>query len=242
MAKVYVKFNGAIIKEIKLDKSEITFGRKPDNDIEIGHPTISSHHGRIIRDGEHFLVEDLNSTNGTYINGQRITKAALKNRDKIGAAGHILEYLTDDAAIASVEPIAEEKPVKAVAAEPSPAEPVRPAAPIEPALIGAKVGPAHIKIISGGADGAHEIHLKEAVTYIGTADQAAIKIKGFLAPSLAAAISRKHDGYFLKAIKPGYAKVNGLAIQDQILLENGATIEAGGTNFVFYSDDKKKDA
>ena len=230
MAKVYLKFNGAVIKEVRLEKGETTFGRKPDNDIAIGHPTISGHHGKIRKDGDRYLLEDLNSTNGTYLNGQRVKSAVLKNRDRIGAAGHILEFLLDDAAEASAEP---EPAPKSTASE-------KANAPAEPELIGAKVGPGMIRIISGAADGPTEVPLKDLVTYLGTADQAAIKIKGFMAPSLAAAISRKPEGYFLKAIKAGYPKVNGLAIQDQVLLENGATIEAGGTNMVFYASDRKK--
>jgi hypothetical protein len=78
------------------------------------------------------------------------------------------------------------------------------------------------------------------VTYIGTTDQAAIKIKGFLVPSLAAAISHRPEGYFLKAVKAGYPKVNGNAVNEQVYLENGALIEVGGTNMVFYQSDKKE--
>jgi hypothetical protein len=98
-----------------------------------------------------------------------------------------------------------------------------------------------IKIIMGGVDGQTEIQLKDNVTYMGSSDQAAIKIKGFLVPHLAAAISRRPEGYFLKAVKPGYPKVNGVAIHEQVLLENGAMIEAGGTNMVFYATESKKD-
>jgi hypothetical protein len=82
------------------------------------------------------------------------------------------------------------------------------------------------------------------MTYIGTGTQANIKIKGFMAPELAAAISRRPDGYFLKAVKVGYPKVNGISVTDQIFLESGALIEVGGTNMVFYLTDEqaKKDS
>jgi hypothetical protein len=98
-----------------------------------------------------------------------------------------------------------------------------------------------IKVVSGAVDGHTEIKLKELVTYIGTSDKAAIKIKGLLAPSLAAAISRRPEGYFLKAVKAGYPKVNGNSVKEQVFLENGALIEAGGTNMVFYQTDAKKE-
>ena len=279
MAKVYLKFNGAIIREYKLAKEETTFGRKPTNDIVIGHPTISGFHGKIRKDGDHFIVEDLNSTNGTFLNGQRVKGAALKNRDKIGAAGHILEFVVDDASPATLEPGAAVAPGgQAVAGSPAapsanpaaaaeaealekqkellrrslgiggapplpadaPSAPATPPGAEGPGGDGAKPAHAVIRIISGGVEGQSEVVLKELVTYIGSSDQAVIKIKGFLAPSLAAAISRRPEGYFLKAVKPGYPKVNGSTVTEQIFLENGALIEVGGTNMVFYHADKKK--
>jgi len=89
-------------------------------------------------------------------------------------------------------------------------------------------------------NGQLEVPLKDLVTYVGTTNQAQIKIKGFLAPSIAAAISRRPDGYFLKAVKAGYPKVNGNAIQEQVLLENGAMIEVGGTSMVFHASIKNQ--
>ncbi len=278
MAKVYLKFNGAVIREYKLTKEETSFGRKPTNDIVIGHPTISGFHGKIRKDGERFIVEDLNSTNGTFLNGQRVKGAALKNRDKVGAAGHILEFVMDDTAPATIEnepaapaapavgspgssapaaPMSEDAAIQrqkdmlrrslGLGGGPPPAPEATPAGP--PAGLSADPGvdengqpkPAHgiVRIISGGVDGQAEVILKELVTYIGASDQAIIKIKGFLAPSLAAAISRRPEGYFLKAVKPGYPKVNGNTVSEQIFLENGALIEVGGTNMVFYHPDKK---
>jgi hypothetical protein len=96
---------------------------------------------------------------------------------------------------------------------------------------------ATIKIISGQVGDRSEIEIKDNVTYIGTSDKALLKIRGFLAPDLAAAISKHHEGYFLRAIKPGYPKVNGQTIREQVFLKSGALIEAGGTNFVFYYND-----
>jgi hypothetical protein len=102
--------------------------------------------------------------------------------------------------------------------------------------------PAFIRVVAGSVNGQNEVHLKDMVTYIGTSDQAQIKIKGLLAPGLAAAISRRQEGYFLKAIKAGYPKVNGNPVQEQIFLENGALIEVASTNMVFYQSDSKPPA
>lgn len=245
MAKIYVKFNSAVIKEVEITKDEITFGRKAGNDVIIDHPTVSGSHCKIKKEGDHFIVEDLKSTNGTFINGQRITTSRLKNKDQIKIASHVLEFFTDNGPTPA-EPAPDASAggganggasAKANAA-PSQGELPDVGGEAKQELNGKPLSGV-IRIVSGGVNQT-EIKLKELVTYIGTSDQAAIKIKGFLAPSLAAAISHRPEGYFLKAIKAGYPKVNGHAINEQILLENGSMIEVGGTNMVFYVGDANK--
>jgi predicted component of type VI protein secretion system len=247
MAKLYIKFNTAVIKEVLLEKDEYTFGRKSDNDIVIEHPTISGHHGKIRKDGDRFKLEDLNSTNGTFINGKRVKTGEIKDRDQIGVAGHILDFYMDDSVKIEMTPEVKSHqsgPLPKIHAEPEAApEPEKPepatgaqqsiaakqledAEPAQPAS-------AKIRVISGVVDGQTEIFLKDPVTYIGTKPPATIKIKGFLAPDLAAAISRRQNDYFLKAIKSGYPKVNGMAVKEQVLLENGAVIEMAGSYMIF---------
>jgi pSer/pThr/pTyr-binding forkhead associated (FHA) protein len=244
MAKLYVKFNTAVIREVLLDKPEITVGRRSDNDIVIDHPTVSGHHGRLRREENHFVVEDLGSTNGTFINGRRVKSGSIKDRDQIGIAGHILDFYDDDSVQIPLTVVEKEQEPP-----PLPPSPPRASAASETASVTAEgqteaevasdaimpkdLGTTKIRIISGAVDGNVEFTLKERITYIGTKAPATIKIKGFLAPDLAAAISQRPEGYVLKAVKPGYPKVNGIPIQEQILLENGAAIEVGGTNMVF---------
>lgn len=261
MAKVFVKFNEAVIKEAVLDKDEIKFGRRDGNDVVINHPAVSGFHGRFLKEGGDYFVEDLNSTNGTYVNGRRVSKSQLQDKDLVRVAKHIIEFRVDDANDAAAESdqvsaapaaTAGEAPPSQAAAGAMPAPAGRPESPsplqtpappsrmddVEPpSLVG---DPGRIKIMAGHAGGPNEVVLKDLVTYIGSSDQAVIKIKGFLAPSLAAAISRRQDGYFLKAIKKGYPKVNGNTVQEQVLLENGALIECGSTNMVFYKKDGAK--
>ncbi len=259
MAKVYIKFNSAVIKEIKLEKDETTIGRKPSNDIMIDHPTISGFHAKIRKKENAFFIEDLNSTNGTFLNGKRTQSHEVKDKDQIGIAGHILEFhshdvsMPTDAQPTQIPNPEVEKQKEMLKKSLGLGDDGKPERVLEPAT---KIPPsepangtkekmsdqvtAFIRIIAGGVNGQSEVQLKELVTYIGTTDQASIKIKGFLAPSLAAAISRRPDGFFLKAVKAGYPKVNGIAVQEQVFLENGALIETGGTNMVFYRSDAKK--
>ena len=75
----------------------------------------------------------------------------------------------------------------------------------------------------------------EKSTYIGKSDRANIKIKGgMMAPDLGALVSRKSDGFVLVAIKEGYPKVNGISVEKEQRLNEGDSIEVGGTKFQFY--------
>ncbi len=269
MPILYLKFNAAVIKMIALEKEETTFGRKEGNDIVIDNPAVSGFHGKIKKEGEAYFVEDLDSTNGTFINGRRIKKEELKNKDQVRVARHILEFISDQSSQEANPTIGgldqagdQQEPIETSMGE---VEILRGAdahaiqmevqdggyqaprekKPVTESLLNTNkldLPPATIKIVSGAADSTTEIPLKDQVTYIGTSPQAMIKIKGFLAPHLAAAISKKPDGYFLNAIKVGYPKVNGKAILEQVLLESGSLIEVGGTNMVFYLLDDKKAA
>ncbi len=95
MPKLLLKFNAAVIKEIPFDKGSIAVGRKPDNDVVIDNPAISGHHCRISVQGDTYFVEDLESTNGTYVNEKRIKKAGVHNNDVIGVAKHALVFIED---------------------------------------------------------------------------------------------------------------------------------------------------
>lgn len=67
----------------KLKEGVNRIGRAPDNDIIINHPMISAHHAKVIKSGDTFYIEDLNSTNGVYVNGKRVEKARFTGADKV---------------------------------------------------------------------------------------------------------------------------------------------------------------
>lgn len=92
MPKLILKFQGVFIKEYNLDKPSMTIGRKEGNDIIIDHMSVSGHHAKIDKDEDTFKVTDLESTNGTYVNGKRITEAVLRPNDWITIGKHILYF------------------------------------------------------------------------------------------------------------------------------------------------------
>jgi pSer/pThr/pTyr-binding forkhead associated (FHA) protein len=83
MAKLILSMDGLVLREIPLDKERISMGRKPHNDIQIDNLAISGEHAVIITLLNDSFLEDLNSTNGTYVNGQPIKKHFLQNGDVV---------------------------------------------------------------------------------------------------------------------------------------------------------------
>ena len=81
MARLILSLDGQVMAEYNMNKERYTIGRLPDNDIRIDNPAVSGHHSLIINILNDSFLEDLNSTNGTYVNGKLIKKHALQHGD-----------------------------------------------------------------------------------------------------------------------------------------------------------------
>jgi predicted component of type VI protein secretion system len=93
VAKLYLKFEANTLKEITLVQgSVISIGRLPDNQLQVDNLAVSGHHARIYWEGDHFVVEDNKSLNGTYVNNQRISKTVLKDDDNILIGKHTVIF------------------------------------------------------------------------------------------------------------------------------------------------------
>jgi len=90
MLRILLKFNDAVLREIETGKQEITIGRDAENDIQIDNIAVSGEHARILKGPDHYFIEDLNSTNGTFVNEEKITKRVLEENDAITIGKHTL--------------------------------------------------------------------------------------------------------------------------------------------------------
>jgi pSer/pThr/pTyr-binding forkhead associated (FHA) protein len=90
MLTIELKFNNAVLKTIETDKEVINIGRNIKSDIQIDNLSVSKLHARIIKLNGKYFVEDLNSTNGTYLNEKKISKEMLTNNDVITIGKHTL--------------------------------------------------------------------------------------------------------------------------------------------------------
>ena len=93
MARLMLSLDGQVLAEYNMNKERYTIGRLPDNDIRIDNPAVSGHHSLIINILNDSFLEDLNSTNGTYVNGKLIKKHALQHGDVITVGHHQLRFV-----------------------------------------------------------------------------------------------------------------------------------------------------
>ncbi len=98
MAKLILSMDGLVLKEIALNKERITLGRKPHNDIQIDNLAISGEHAAIVTILNDSFLEDLNSTNGTLVNGQPVKKHFLRNNDVVELGKYKLKYVSEQPA------------------------------------------------------------------------------------------------------------------------------------------------
>lgn len=101
MAKLILSMDNLVLKEIPLNKERTTLGRKASNDIQIDNLAISGEHAVIVTILNDSFLEDLNSTNGTFVNGQQIKKHFLQNNDVIELGKYRLKYVNEAAITAS---------------------------------------------------------------------------------------------------------------------------------------------
>ncbi|MGW8394739.1 FHA domain-containing protein [Pseudoduganella sp. HUAS MS19] len=157
MAKLLVMREGVIEQTVQLTKERMTVGRHKHNDIVLSHPAVSGEHALVTTILDDSFLEDLQSTNGTFVNGHRIGKHFLQNKDVIKMAKYHLEFVSD-----GIRPLA-------AAAATIPAMPAPPSASSSaaaPHTQFAELPLAHIEVLNGSNAG-KTLSLTKAVTSLG---------------------------------------------------------------------------
>jgi len=95
MAKLILSMDGLVLKEIPLSKERTTIGRKPHNDIQIDNLAVSGEHAVIVTILADSFLEDLGSTNGTFVNGKTVKKHFLQGNDVIELGKYKLKYISE---------------------------------------------------------------------------------------------------------------------------------------------------
>jgi pSer/pThr/pTyr-binding forkhead associated (FHA) protein len=242
MARLILSLDGQVLAEFNMTKERYTVGRLPDNDVRIDNSAVSGHHGLIINILNDSFLEDLNSTNGTYVNGKLIKKHALTHGDVITIGHHHLRFV--DSQVDSSEQDEFERTLVIqpgqinesrlkAAADAAAAAAGRAAAPAPAQALPSAMGerppqsrPAKLQVLSGQFAG-RELALAKTLTTLG---RPGVQV---------AAIGRRADGYYVvhvESSKPDdFPLVNGQPIGPQARrLHDNDVITLAGVKMGFF--------
>lgn len=239
-AKLILSMDGLVLKEFPLDKERITVGRKESNDIHIDNLAVSGNHAVIVTILNDSFLEDLNSTNGTLVNGKQVQKHFLQDGDVIEIGKYKLKYVNERAAdapaadyektmvlrkpaVAAAAPAAgAAKAAGALATAAMPA--AAPAAAVAGAARGAADAPlAAIQILTGPSTG-RELEIHKSLTTLGKPGHQV------------AVIAKRPHGYFITHVEGASNPViNGEAIGTHPRqLKDHDIIELAGVKMEFF--------
>lgn len=212
MPKIAVMIDGVVIKEVALTKERTTLGRRPYNDIVIDNLTVSGEHAALVKSGDEVLVEDLSSTNGTFIDGKAVKRQVLQDGDTLEVGKYKIRFETDASAQFEKTMIFSKSPLAASA--------VRARPPVAPVM--APELHASIKVLSGAAAG-REMALTKIVTTVGK-------------PGVSvAAITQRRNGFFVHHVEgTDRLTLNGVPVgEEPFALKHGDEIMLAGTQMQF---------
>jgi pSer/pThr/pTyr-binding forkhead associated (FHA) protein len=226
-AKLSLKFSDNVLREVALSGGVVTIGRQPDNLLQIDNPIVSGHHARIFWEENHYVLEDNESFNGTYLNNHSVSRAVLHDGDVIVIGKHRIEFHSEvgkrDASSSSVTQdrtssrqaqvekgappqleatmVLDTNKLKEMMAKmASAAAPVRPSgsAPVT-ACQSRSVRSRQIGMLTivAGRTDRQQYLLSSKLSVIGKSMMASIRLKRWFAPRVAASIHQREDGYFL---------------------------------------------
>lgn len=215
MPRMIVSIDSVVIKEVELTKERTTLGRRPYNDIVIDNLAVSGEHAVIHMTDDGVEIEDVGSTNGTYVNAKAVTRQELRNGDIVEVGKYKIRFLQE----AEGENFEKTMLVKPGMVSPSMVAPRAAAAATPQAAVPLS---AVIRVMSGAAAG-REVALLKVVTTIGK-------------PGVAvASITKRHKGHVLAHVEgPDRPLLNGTPMGEApVSLKHGDRITLAGTEMQF---------
>lgn len=249
MAKLTLQFEGIGLREYAVG-SGLTIGRLPDNKVVIDNPAVSGHHARVFLEGSSVVIEDLNSTNGTFVYGRPVARHVLRHGDEVLIGKHHLAF---DAA-GEVAPVSspalqglgdtvylDTKQHRALRAgiESAKADAMRAAASPRPAVKAPVASSASssarrvgvLRVISGRSEHV-EYELERHTSLIGRSATAQVQLQGWFKPYVAVAIARAGDSY-VATLLGGKTQINNQPLAARHELKDGDILNVSGLTLEF---------
>ncbi len=234
MAKLILSMDGLVLKEIPLTKERMSIGRKANNDIQIDNLAISGEHAAVVTILNDSFLEDLNSTNGTLVNGQPAKKHFLKNGDVIELGKYKIKYVAEQAPQGETTDFEKTMVLRPNTLKPAPAAPepsaVAPDGQRSPenARAANQPPPAPVAVgviqILNGANAGRELELTKTLTTLG---KPGVQV---------AVIARRPHGYFITHVEGAkFPVLNGQVTDAQAhQLTDHTIIEIAGIKMEFF--------
>jgi pSer/pThr/pTyr-binding forkhead associated (FHA) protein len=237
MLYIQVYFNGSLKEQHELVNEVTTIGRSKENDIQIDNPGVSAHHARIVQAGQQYFIEDTNSTNGTNVNGEPVSRRQLEFGDMISILKHTLKFSplalsaesgaprtlnsngverdgTVDIDVSDLDKLLEQQH---------------------------RVNGAHLTIRNGDARLRKRPLTKDTFT-IGKDPLSDLVVRGWFVPRSVATIDRRIDGYYLVPGKRGNIQLNGNRLRSEVKLKDGDRLSTRRIDMQFLVDRPEKPA
>jgi pSer/pThr/pTyr-binding forkhead associated (FHA) protein len=216
-----------------------TIGRLPDNTVVVDSPAVSGHHACVSLDGSTFVLEDLDSTNGTFVDDRRVTRHTLKSGDVVRIGDHEVEFDAEHGGRVDAHDAAERivsNPGDTVFLDADKHQALL--AMLQETAAGEQFDAVQrigvLRVLEGRADES-AYHLQAHTSVIGKADSSLIRLKGWFTPSVAVVITRNGPGYTATHMKSS-AQINGAPLTGRHDLKEGDVLRVGGLTLEFRYD------
>jgi len=235
MALIQVYYRDLLKDEVELQPGVTTIGRSMDSDIKIDNAGVSAHHARIIHDGNEFIIEDSASRNGTFVNGMRVSRKTLSDGDEVVISKHILKLAAN---AGTILPPAKQETENQNVVQGATIE-------VDVSNLGDLVRQRQAQygaylLLTGVVQRRAKYPLNKLNFKFGKIRDADIYTPGWFAPKIAARVVCKNDGFYIVPSSRGHVKVNGMAVEAPMRLEDGDGLSVRGISLMFYKQNENE--
>jgi hypothetical protein len=229
MAHIQVYYRDMLKDEVELQSEVTTIGRSFDSDIKIDNAGVSAHHAKIIRQADDFIIEDIGSRNGIYVNGKRVARQSLSDGDEVVISKHILKLATSGEPAIMHEASNDDlhQVVQGATVE------------IDVSNLGELVRQRQSRysaylLLTGETQRRSKYPLTKLNFKLGKSGDSDIYTPGWFAPGTAARVVCKSDGFYLIPERRGKVRLNGMAVSSPVELKDGDGFSVRGLSLMFY--------
>ena len=194
MDKLILKFQNRVIKEFLITKNLIKIGREPDNDIVVDSAGLSRNHAKIEEIDGNYILSDLDSTNGTFLNKKKIKQVKLKNTDEIIVGKHMIVFQSGEKEESKQPSMANFESTMVLNTKQQ-----KELFELQKKKTRPKQNETNVKLVVIQSNTRKEYKVTKDETIIGKSPNSDIEINGFLVPQLAAKIKKEGDFYYISA-------------------------------------------